>query len=59
MSSANVATAFLAGGSAFAADKQGSTMGALGWIVLTIAVGAIVALVRHKVGKEIERGCPL
>jgi hypothetical protein len=54
-----LALALSAHGSAVAARIQGSTMGTLGWIVLTIGAGAIIAFVRHKVGREIDRGYPL
>jgi hypothetical protein len=38
--------------------KQGSTMVTLGWIVLAMSAGGIIVFMRHKIGKEIDRGCP-
>jgi hypothetical protein len=33
-------------------------MGTLGWVALAMGAGGIVVFMRHKIGKEIDRGCP-
>lgn len=32
-------------------------MGTLGWVVLAMVAGGIIVFLRHKIGKEIDRGC--
>lgn len=33
-------------------------MGTLGWVALAMGAAGIVVFMRHKIGKEIDRGCP-